>query len=177
MWRSRYVALRRYSTAADARAGHAPLPKAGLCMWRSRSVALRRCSTAAAKGSGTSAAQEIASHLFPVNRALLARDVASAGALTLAADVICQSLFEPRSAPFDTRRAIALGTFGAGYTGLFVHFLYRTYTPLVMLAVRRLPPACNTTCTATSTLRSALLQRDSVAHACACAIVDNVALL
>ena len=175
MWRSRSVALRRCSTAADARAGHAPLPKAGLCMWRSRSV--RRCSTAAAKGSGTSAAQEIASHLFPVNRALLARDVASAGALTLAADVICQSLFEPRSAPFDTRRAIALGTFGAGYTGLFVHFLYRTYTPLVMLAARRLPPACNTTCTATSTLRSALLQRDSVAHACACAIVDNVALL
>ena len=90
----------------------------------------------------------------------------------MAADVICQSLFEPRSAPFDTRRAMALGTFGAGYTGLFVHFLYRTYTPLVMLAARRLPPVCNT-----STLRSALLQRDSVAHACACAIVDNVALL
>ena len=108
-------------------------------MWRPRFV--RRCSTAAAKGSGTSAAQEIASHLFPVNRALLAKDVASAGALTLAADVICQSLFEPRSAPFDTRRAMALGTFGAGYTGLFVHFLYRTYTPLVMLAARRLPPA------------------------------------
>ena len=77
---------------------------------------LRRCSTAAAaaKGSGISAAQEIASHLFPVNRSALARDVASASALTLAADVICQSLFEPRSTPFDTRRAMALGIFGAG---------------------------------------------------------------
>ena len=80
-----------------------------------RLFAMRRCSTAAAaKGTGISAAEEIASHLFPVNRSALARDVASAGALTLAADIICQSLFEPRSAPLDTRRAMALGTFGAG---------------------------------------------------------------
>ena len=80
-----------------------------------RLFAMRRCSTAAAaKGTGISAAEEIASHLFPVDRSALARDVASAGALTLAADIICQSLFEPRSAPLDTRRAMALGTFGAG---------------------------------------------------------------
>ena len=64
-------------------------------MWPQRSaarlLATRRCSTAAAaakptgnraKPSGLSAAQEIGSHLLPVNRGALARDVASAGALT-----------------------------------------------------------------------------------------------
>ena len=47
-----------------------------------------------------------------------------------------------------------------------VHFLYRTYTPIVLLAARRLPT--------TSTLRSALLHRGSTTHAFACALVDNV---
>ena len=47
-----------------------------------------------------------------------------------------------------------------------VHFLYRTYTPIVLLAARRLP--------ASSTLRSVLLQRGSTSHACACALLDNV---
>ena len=38
----------------------------------------------------------------------------------MAADVICQSLFEPSSAPFDARRAMALGTFGAGCADTYV---------------------------------------------------------
>ena len=82
-----------------------------------RLLVTRRFSTTAAERGMTR--QEIVSHLVPVNRGALARDVASAGALTTAADAICQSLFEPRSVPFDTRRAMALGTFGAGYMGMF----------------------------------------------------------
>ena len=47
----------------------------------------------------------------------------------MAADVICQSLFEPSSAPFDTRRAMALGTFGAGYMGMFARQHARSAVP------------------------------------------------
>lgn len=104
--------------------------------------------------------------LLPVDRSALARDIASAGALGLAGDLMCQFFVERRSwEQFDVRRAAALGAFGCAYIGSFVHFLYKTYAPIVQMVASRLPAGG---------MRSALLNSESASHSFACALADNV---
>ena len=100
--------------------------------------------------------------LLPVDRSALARDIASAGALGVSGDVVCQLFIERRSwkhsdpaQQFDVRRAVALGAFGCFYLGTFVHFLYKTYSPIVLTVASRLPAGG---------VRGALLHSESASH-------------
>ena len=124
------------------------------------------------RGFASTSRPTIAGALLPVDRSALARDIASAGALGVTGDVVCQFFIERRSwqhsdpaQRFDVRRAVALGAFGCAYLGTFVHFLYKTYSPIVLTVASRLPAGG---------VRGALLHSESASHSFACALADNL---
>lgn len=91
----------------------------------------------------------------------LARDVATATALGLLGDVVCQGLVESQG-QFDQRRAASLALFNAAYIGGFLHVLYQTYSPVAAFIAKKVG--------APASVRMA----GSAQHGLACALVDNV---
>ena len=94
----------------------------------------------------------------------LRKDVATAGGLGCAGDLVCQAAVEGE--PIDWRRFFAVSTFEALYMGGLFHFLCQGFPLMVCAAGRQLP--------ATSWLGGRLQASDSGAHAFGCAVMDNI---
>ncbi|CAK9059619.1 unnamed protein product [Durusdinium trenchii] len=105
-------------------------------------------------------------------------DLLSASALGFLGDLVCQLVVEKRKPPqelsdlrwghheghFEPQRLWALTVFGGAYTGGFLHFLYKFYSPTVRAISAYLPSA----------LSLPLSRSESMAHCFACAWVDNI---
>lgn len=94
----------------------------------------------------------------------LSTDVATAGGLGCAGDLICQHAVEGSSV--DWRRFVAVSAFAAVYMGGVFHFLCQIF-PLVVSAVGRQLPA-------RYALARQLQSTGSAAHAFGCAVCDNI---
>ncbi|CAK9066054.1 unnamed protein product [Durusdinium trenchii] len=102
-------------------------------------------------------------------------DLLSASALGFLGDLVCQLVVEKRKPPqelsdlrwghheghFEPQRLWALTVFGGAYTGGFLHFLYKFYSPTVRAISAYLPSA----------LSLPLSRSESMAHCFACAWV------
>jgi hypothetical protein len=118
------------------------------------------------------------------NRRELMTDIATACALGAAGDIICQLAVEKRrlivdlpllgrtnfnesseNSDFDTRRVVALTVFGSVYVGGFLHYLYRSYSIVVLAAAKNLPFPAN--------IAKQLSIPASTGHRLAKLVVDN----
>ena len=108
--------------------------------------------------------KQLRSIVTNVNWPALRTDVVTAGGLGCAGDLVCQSAVEGQS--IDWRRFVAVSSFEAMYMGGLFHFFCQAF-PLAVCAVGRQLPA-------RSWLGTQLQATDSAAHACGCAVVDNI---
>lgn len=102
----------------------------------------------------------------------LGTDIATAGCLAVVSDIACQIIERlPQKRwnedyQFDKRRLFSVATFNAVYVGGFLHFLYRSYPPIVSALAKRAPIRKGSA--------RKLIQHDRPEHALACACVDNI---
>ena len=109
--------------------------------------------------------KQLRSIITKVDWPALRTDVATAGGLGCAGDLICQQAIEGQTS-MDWRRLTAVSTFGALYMGGAFYFLCQIF-PLVVCAVGRQMPA-------RFGLAQQLQATSSAAHAFGCAIADNI---
>lgn len=95
----------------------------------------------------------------------LRKDIATAGGLGCAGDLVCQAAVEQVES-IDWRRFFAVSAFEALYMGGVFHFLCQGFPLIVHAAGRQLPTQ--------SWLGGRLQASDSAAHAFGCAVVDNI---
>jgi protein Mpv17 len=119
------------------------------------------------------------------NRKELLTDIISSASLGLVGDVICQLAVEKKRLvldlealgfgqaqfnrtskdDFDVRRVAALTVFGATYVGGFLHYLYRSYSIIVVAAAKTLPFPTN--------IAKQLAAQSSTGHLMAKTACDN----